>query len=141
MFHIIKHYKYDVIIKLTIPLATYSKSIFVCVWNKNFGFLRIWSHLLKKSLMENFIFCAVTKRTSSPKLKNQDERETILLSSLPILLIREAITGGVLPEKMFLEISQNPQKNTCARVSFLITLQAYKRVSGTGFFLWILRNF
>ena len=22
-------------------------------------FLRIWSHLLKKSLMENFIFCAV----------------------------------------------------------------------------------
>ena len=25
------------------------------------GFLRIWSHLLKKSLMENFIFCAVKK--------------------------------------------------------------------------------
>ena len=24
--------------------------------------LRIWSHLLKKSLMENFIFCAVTDR-------------------------------------------------------------------------------
>ena len=23
--------------------------------------LRIWSHLLKKSLMENFIFCAVIK--------------------------------------------------------------------------------
>ena len=23
------------------------------------GFLRIWSHLLKKSLMEKFIFCAV----------------------------------------------------------------------------------
>ena len=25
------------------------------------SFLRIWSHLLKKSLMENFIFCAVWK--------------------------------------------------------------------------------
>ena len=25
------------------------------------SFLRIWSHLLKKSLMENFIFCAVKK--------------------------------------------------------------------------------
>ena len=25
------------------------------------SFLRIWSHLLKKSLMENFIFCAVTE--------------------------------------------------------------------------------
>ena len=30
------------------------------------SFLRIWSHLLRKSLMENFIFCAVpvpVKRT------------------------------------------------------------------------------
>ena len=27
--------------------------------------LRIWSHLLKKSLMENFIFCAVTKIKSA----------------------------------------------------------------------------
>ena len=25
-----------------------------------YSFLRIWSHLLEKSLMENFIFCAVT---------------------------------------------------------------------------------
>ena len=24
-------------------------------------FLRIWSHLLKKSVMENFIFCAVSR--------------------------------------------------------------------------------
>ena len=29
------------------------------------SFLRIWSHLLKKSLMENFIFCAV-------KIMNED---------------------------------------------------------------------
>ena len=27
------------------------------------SFLRIWSHLLKKSLMENFIFCAVIDLT------------------------------------------------------------------------------
>ena len=26
------------------------------------SFLRIWSHLLKKSFMENFIFCAVKVR-------------------------------------------------------------------------------
>ena len=26
---------------------------------KEYSFLRIWSHLLKKSVMENFIFCAV----------------------------------------------------------------------------------
>ena len=44
---------------------------------------------------------------------------------------------------MFLEISQNSQENTCARVSFLIKLQPsglriyLKRDSGTGVFLWI----
>ena len=32
----------------------------------------------------------------------------------------EAATGGVLEEKMFLEISQNAQESTCARVSILI---------------------
>ena len=35
----------------------------------------------------------------------------------------EAATGGVLCKKLFLEISQNSQENTCARVSFLIKLQ------------------
>ena len=36
----------------------------------------------------------------------------------------EAATRGVLEKKVFLEISQNSQENTCARVSFLIKLQA-----------------
>ena len=31
--------------------------------------LRIWSHLLKKSLMENFIFCAVSWTKNSGKKK------------------------------------------------------------------------
>ena len=39
----------------------------------------------------------------------------------------EAATVGVLWKKVFLEISQNSQENTCARDSFLI------KVSGTGF--------
>ena len=48
---------------------------------------------------------------------------------------------------MFLEISQNSQKNTGARASFLIKLQAsalqlyWKRDSSTGVFLWILWDF
>ena len=33
-------------------------------------------------------------------------------------------TRGVLSEKVFLEVSQNSQKNTCARVAFLIKFQA-----------------
>ena len=36
----------------------------------------------------------------------------------------EVATRGVLSEKVFLEISKNSQENTCARVSFLIKLQA-----------------
>ena len=42
-------------------------------------------------------------------------------------------------KKGFLEISQNSQENTCARVAFLIKLQGLqlylKRDSGTGDFL------
>ena len=33
-------------------------------------FLRIWSHLLKKSLMENFIFCTVSSSTRSYAITN-----------------------------------------------------------------------
>ena len=36
----------------------------------------------------------------------------------------EAATRGVLWKKVFLEISQNSQENTCAKVSFLIKLLA-----------------
>ena len=59
----------------------------------------------------------------------------------------EASTRGVLWKKVFLEISQNSQANTCARASFLIKLQAsglqlyLKRDSGTAVFFWILQNF
>ena len=35
---------------------------------QNCSFLRIWSHLLKKSLMENFIFCAVQKTYTRERL-------------------------------------------------------------------------
>ena len=38
--------------------------------------------------------------------------------------VPEAATGGIPQENVLLEISQNVQENTCARVSFLIILQA-----------------
>ena len=56
-------------------------------------------------------------------------------------------SGGVLQKNVFLEILQNSPEYACARVSFLIKLQAWglqfywKRDSGTGVFLWISRNF
>ena len=38
-------------------------------------------------------------------------------------LSAEAVAQGCSVKKVFLEISQNSQENTCARVSFLIKLQ------------------
>ena len=38
------------------------------------SFLRIWSHLLKKSLMENFIFCAVIQGNSDLVIGNSPLR-------------------------------------------------------------------
>ena len=44
--------------------------------DKIHSFLRIWSHLLKKSLMENFIFCAVKSLTLLSITKfNRSNRE------------------------------------------------------------------
>ena len=51
----------------------------------------------------------------------------------------EAVAKKCSVKKLFLEISQNSQNNTCARVSFLIKLQGLqlyeKRDSGTGVIL------
>ena len=44
--------------------------------------------------------------------------------SLWLIPYEEAATQRCLQEKVFLEISQNSQENTCARVSFLIKLKA-----------------
>ena len=40
------------------------------------------------------------------------------------LIIQEAVSQRCCVKKVFLEISQNSQENTCARVSILIKLQA-----------------
>ena len=53
----------------------------------------------------------------------------------------EAVTQKCSVKKLFLEISQNSQENTCPRVSFLIKLQASAHIcikkggSGVGVFL------
>ena len=71
--------------------------------------------------------------------KTNGLRETFL--SIKSEFITEAVTQRCSVKKIFLEISQNSHENTCARVSFLIELQAlglqlyYKRDSGAGVFL------
>ena len=63
----------------------------------------------------------------------------VILKYLKIYWMKllEAVTQKYSVKKVFLQISQNSQENTCARVSFLMKLQA----SDIGVFLWILRNF
>ena len=50
-------------------------------------------------------------------------------ATLSRLEFTEAATRGALCKKVFLEISQSSQENTCARVSFLIKLQAFPCIS------------
>ena len=40
------------------------------------SFLRVWSHLLKKSLMENFSFCAVVATRSCPWFQKFKDKQT-----------------------------------------------------------------
>ena len=47
-----------------------------------------------------------------------------ILPSLIIVKEPEGVAQTCSVKKVFLEMSQNSQKNTCARVSFLIKLQA-----------------
>ena len=47
-----------------------------------------------------------------------------LKETLPRLLGSEAVAGRCSVKRVFLEISQNSEENTCVRISFLIKLQA-----------------
>ena len=55
----------------------------------------------------------------------------------------EAVVQMCSVKNVFLKLSQNSLENTCARVLFLIKLQAtlLKKESSTGVFLLILLNF
>ena len=74
----------------------------------------------------------------------------LLLSTqtrFPNILLSEAATRGVLRYKVFLEILQSWQEDTCVRVSFTIKLTTWglqlyqKRDSGKYVFLWIFAKF
>ena len=57
--------------------------------------------------------------SSRPLQTASNEKRKLFLKTKYV----EAATRGVLCERVFLEISQNSQENTCARVSFSIKLQ------------------
>ena len=70
---------------------------------------RIWSHVLKKSVMENFILCAIVKHKKRVKLLS-------ILHSAPLGVDAQRCSV----KKLLLKISQNSQENTFTTVCFLI---------------------
>ena len=54
-----------------------------------------------------------------------------------MMRVLEAVVRRCSVKKVFLEISQNSQENTCVRVSFLIKLQAAPLVAASG--VWRMR--
>ena len=103
---------------------------------------QIRSHLLKKSLMENFIFCAVNDPWRSDAAQSWPKSQYFsLLTSLKFAITfvtfhnransgqnpsrhflltvfqrSDAVVRRCSAKKVFLEISQNLPENTCARV-------------------------
>ena len=63
--------KQDQINKISIAYTAqkmkFSIKDFFSICDQIRSFLRIWSHLLKNSLMENFVFCAVLKQRKNYK--------------------------------------------------------------------------
>ena len=80
---------------------------------------------------QTFIFSRLTKSVpETPRdlvVKSNLSPHDIAIALRQLSLIHtssEVATRGALCKKVFLEISQNSEENTCARVSFLIKLQA-----------------
>ena len=71
------------------------------------SFLRIWSHLLKKSLMENFIFYAVSWTTLPKHLNRQKEEVVIFVDRVSYAT------------KIFRWRHQNTKKNVYCLTEFL----------------------
>ena len=81
---------------------------------------RILSHLLKKSLMENFIFCS---KDSISQFSIYDQSSCHISNNQLICTVRGS-RSRCSAEKVFSENSQNLHESTCARVSFLIKLRS-----------------
>ena len=64
------------------------------------SFLRIWSHLLKKSLMKNFIFCAVNKETFfCEKQENSSLENFVLPFPLQIIKLKKSFPPPISTER------------------------------------------
>ena len=82
-----------------------------------FCVVRIWGYFRKTSGIIEKVPCSQSTAVLSTSFTVD---VTVKFLKMSKTILPEAATGGVLWEKVFLEILQNSQENTCARVSFLI---------------------
>ena len=82
--------------------------VFLCAVKVNSFF--IWPSLFSCNTKVNLNYCVGVKE-KRPKKSCRNQHT-------------EAVARRYSVKKMFLEMSQNSQENTCARISFLIKLQA-----------------
>ena len=84
-----------------------------------------------KTSLLNLFPCLINPFVVNGVYKSLKENESITWKASKVVFVFwEAVVQRCSVKKMLLEISQNSQENNCARVSFLIKLQA------SGFF-WI----
>ena len=123
-FHILYPRLYEVYINTrTAQKIKFSIKDFFSKYDQVRSFLRIWSHLLKKSLMENFIFCTVgvtTKTSWSHWCSLQNIPFHILYPWLHEVYIntctaRKAFTEEILNRKLHFFVQSRDQTKLSAR--------------------------
>ena len=100
-----------------------------------FVVLKSWEKKTKKSFSLNMVeeelvlqdgFCyKAPEAITAYKKKKLIFQLTAIEKRMENFQTQEAVTRRCSVKKMFLEISQNSQENTCARVSFLIKLHTW----------------
>ena len=79
----------------TAPKMKFSIKDFFSKCDRIRNFLRIWSHFLKKSLMENYIFCAVLTKIIRYVVNHSSKYKGIQSMVNPQLTVYEAKNGGI----------------------------------------------
>ena len=136
-------YFIDSVVKVNVWLSLYlwvDLNFLICLQKKKFSIknfiskfdqirrkLRIWSHLERNSLMENFIFCAVLDKNKIAwivPMRDSDFLHEKMIEVSFIWSFYRSSRPRCSVKKVFLGILQNSQESTCTRVSFLIKSRA-----------------
>ena len=99
--------------KYTAQKMKLSITVFFSKCDQIYRQLRIWSHLMKKAVKENFIFCAVVPFTDIIKISTQKSSGQIYFYAI---------------EKLYLRADQTRKKNGCAIPNSTFDLETTKHI-------------